>query len=50
MKAEIFDEMFDQGEDITPFLDLDQVIRPDEDQRETAMPNEKQPPGTSSLR
>jgi len=29
MKAEEFDEMFDRGEDITPYLDFTKIRRPD---------------------
>jgi hypothetical protein len=28
MKAEVFDQQFDQGEDVTKFLDLSQAHRP----------------------
>jgi hypothetical protein len=33
MKAKEFDERFDHGEDVTPFLDLSQARRPGYEQR-----------------
>ena len=33
MKAEELDEMFDHGEDITPYLDLTKIRRPNQEPR-----------------
>jgi hypothetical protein len=33
MKAEEFDEMFDRGDDITPYLDLTKIRRPNQEPR-----------------
>jgi hypothetical protein len=33
MRAEEFDEMFDRGEDITPYLDLTKIRRPNQEPR-----------------
>ena len=33
MKASEFDEMFDRGEDVTPYLDLTKIKRPNQEPR-----------------
>jgi len=33
MKTEEFDELFDRGEDVTPYLDLTKIRRPNQEPR-----------------
>jgi len=33
MKAKEFDELFDRGEDVTPYLDLTKIRRPNQEPR-----------------